>query len=165
MLDRNISRGLVVLLSISLTCLARQYWNGSREGMSRAELENLFREPLKPYSFYGQVRAGIYTIERPQTLCDRNFQLTFGFDEIKPKKGLVWESLVLEKAENAQRKIDTCLLEQYSARYGRPKQSDDVYIFSRGRIQLSISPNRVEILYRGHGCRFWEFNCRTDFFN
>ncbi len=131
--------GLLAVVSLSSPCFGREYWNGTREGMSRAELTRLFGAHLKPYAEMGQISESIYTLDAPQSFCGGDFQLIFGFDPSKPQRGLVWESLELAKATNSDGRIGDCVLRKYTVRYGRPKKSNGGFDLSGQRTAATDS--------------------------
>ena len=93
------SRGLILFLSLSTSCLGREFWNGTKEGMSMPQLMKLFGAQLKPYSVMGSVREGMYTLSDLQPLCGGNFQVVFGFDTPKPNAAWFGKCLNLTKQQ------------------------------------------------------------------
>lgn len=155
---------------LSSSCFSRDYWNGTKEGMSKAALMKLYGKKLKPYSFRQPVKpdpeSWEYSIDTPEVFCGGNFDVVFTFDEYKPKRGLVAVQLELEKGKNADGRVGDCVLKEYTEKYGHPRkrveaQGPGQYAFSGARVILYIFPGRVSILYRGPGCRWWEFNCNS----
>jgi hypothetical protein len=151
---------LIVVLCLPFSCLAREYWGGTREGMSKAELVRLFGAHLKPYVANGKVDEWQYTLDALQPLCGGTFRVVFGFDRDRPEKGLSYETLELEGLANPDSTVGGCVLQQYTKKYGRPKKSGGDYVFSRGRIYLNIAIPHVSILYRGH-CPWWDTRCNA----
>jgi hypothetical protein len=127
--------------------------------MTKAELAKVFGARLRPKPD----DEGIMYLDGLQPLCGGNFQVTFLFDKFKPKRGLTSVDLELEKPSNADGKVGDCVMAHYAAKFGRPKFREQSYYFAGERVILYITPARIRILNPGHGCRFWEFNCRQDF--
>jgi hypothetical protein len=167
-IGRNMKRILTILLALATPCFGRDYWNGTKEGMSKAALMKLYGKRLKPYTYlYKPLKpypeAWAYTTETPESFCGGNFWPYFYFDENNPKQGLAYVVVVLEGG-NANGSVGDCVLKHYTAKYEHPKKSAEIqgpgqYGFSGARIILNISPWRIEIDYRGSGCRWWQFNC------
>jgi hypothetical protein len=122
-------RCLILFVVLSSSCFSRDYWNGTKEGMSKDSLMKLYGKRLKPYSTRGPAYplkpypdASAYTTDSPETFCGGNFQPFFYFDEFKPKQGLLAVELQLEKGANANGSVGDCVLKQYTARYGPPQE-------------------------------------------
>jgi hypothetical protein len=157
------SRLLILLLGLSVTCFGREFWNGTREGMSVAALTKLFGTHLKPF---GDPRERQYVLDEPQRFCGGDFRVDFGFDPYKPKKGLSSVTLELEKSGNADGKVGDCVLMEFTRRFGKSRfkyAQQGEYRFFGDRIEWVI-PNRVQIGYYGHGCRWWQIFCGLSVF-
>jgi hypothetical protein len=164
----NMTRSLILLVALSSSCFSFDYWNGTKEGMSKAALMKLYGKRLKPSRYNNEPwkpypEAWIYTTDSPESFCGGNFTPTFYFDQVRPKRGLVAVDLDLDIGAYSKSIVGDCLLNKYTAKYGRPKTSMDVpvpgaYYFSGGRIVLYIYRDRVTITYTST-CHWWQLLC------
>jgi hypothetical protein len=109
------SKNLILLLVLSSVCFGQRLWNGTRYGMSAAELEKLFGSRLKHDPRPGFERE--YTLGTPEHFCGGDFSVDFVFlDELDTR--LSYVSLREPRAKGA---VGKCVLEQLAAELGQPK--------------------------------------------
>jgi len=150
---------LSVLFILSSPSFGQELWNGTRYGMSKAEVEKLFDGRLKAneYGNWAYVLTMVPWVggaDTPEHFCDSDFQVTFFFDE--REKGLAGVGLESLSGENPD--VGACAVRQLTIQFGRPTDwsspaAPGVHwywfhrLFSRPWIVLCVQPHRVTISY------------------
>src|ERR1700694_3925730 len=113
---------LSVLFILSSASFGQELWNGTRYGMSKAELEKLFDGRLKATA--NGNRDYVLTMapwaggaDRPEHFCDSDFQVTFVFFDER-ERALAWVGLESLSGENPD--VGACALRQLTTQFGSP---------------------------------------------
>ena len=140
-------KGLILLTAFAHMAFGQQFWQGTRYGMSKAELKTLFGSKLKVYELKPADGYDAYTaFTVQQSFCGGTFEAAFIFVTEKPADRMLGVQLSASKGESAGT-TGECVLKQYMATYGTPLTTKkgflgNEYMFAKARttVELTINP-------------------------
>jgi hypothetical protein len=142
----------LVVTFLAVVCLqspAQEFWNGARYGMTKGQLQARFGDQLEPSETKPAEGYSAYTAYRMEThICAAKFIAYFIFQARKPRDKLVAIMLSTKDDGPSKTLIATCVVEEFSAVYGRPVVKEETrssgrYVFTRAdtRVDIGTAPS------------------------
>ena len=147
---RTLAATVCVLVALSSVCSAQKLWNGTRYGMSAAELQKRFGSRLETAAQASDYGTGP-EFHLKEKFCGANFDVALLFIRGELADRL---ALVLMHGTGAAKAADlrACVVREYTSVYGPPltRESQDAAIehaFTRGNTTVFVTITQANDVY------------------